>query len=227
LDPQNTEATANLGLLLLSRGDPTRAIPLLKKVLPALPPEQQSIVKALLAGQTKAKPISHDTAHSEERKQRILVIDDSFPDPQSDSRGPRVLQMLHALREERDDVTFVAREAENDKQCEPLLHQAGIHVYKNDPEGLLCLGREANGPGWSFRQLVEQTRFDLAILIHSFRRSISVPEQYLDELRKYSPETRIAVFADELQVATPRTDETSLLEFEKAAKSDPRAMGRF
>src|SRR5689334_7280012 len=125
LDPQNTEATANLGLLLLSRGDPTRAIPLLKKVLPALPPEQQSIVKALLAGQTKAKPISHDTAHSEERKQRILVIDDSFPDPQSDSRGPRVLQMLHALREERDYVTFVAREAENDKQCEPLLHQAG------------------------------------------------------------------------------------------------------
>lgn len=216
LDPQNTDATANLGLLLLGRGDSARAIPLLKKVLPALPPGQQSIVKELLAGQTVDKPISRDTPHSEERKLRILVINDSFPDPQSDARGPRVLQMLRALREEGDDVTFVAREAENGKQCEPLLHQAGIRVYKSDPERLPCLGREADGPAWCFRELVEQTRFDLAVLIHSFRRSISVPEHYLDELRHYSPETRIAIFADELPVAIPRNDEKSLLEFERA-----------
>lgn len=216
LDPQNTDATANLGLLLLGRGDCTRAIPLLKRVLPALPAEQQSIVRALLGGQTIDKPISHGTAHSEERKLRILVINDSFPDPQNDDPGPRVLQMLHALREEGDDVTFVAREAENSKQCEPLLHQAGLRVYKNDPERLPCLGRGVDGPAWSFRELVEETHFDLAILIHSFRRSISVPEQYLDDLRQHSPETRIAVFADELQVAIPRSDETSLLEFERA-----------
>ena len=34
----------------------------------------------------------------------------------------------------------------------------------------------------------------MAILVQSFRRSISVPEQYLDDLRQHSPETRIVVF---------------------------------
>ena len=37
LDSQNSDAAANLGLLLLSRGDSVRAIPLLTQALPALP----------------------------------------------------------------------------------------------------------------------------------------------------------------------------------------------
>src|SRR5882672_3946287 len=49
LDSQNTEAAANLGLLLLGRGDRTRAVPLLKQALSSLPTERQTIVKALLA----------------------------------------------------------------------------------------------------------------------------------------------------------------------------------
>jgi hypothetical protein len=54
--------------------------------------------------------------------------------------------------------------------------------------------------------VVEQTSFDVAILVQSFKRSLSVPEQYLDDLRSYSPGTRIVVFADELHVSPARSD---------------------
>ena len=216
LDPQNTDATANLGLLLLGRSDSARAIPLLMRALPALPAEQQTIVSALLAGQAAGKPSPHDKALSEERALRVLVISDTFPDPKGDGRDLRMMQILRAMREQGDEVTFIAREAVNAKQCEPLLHQAGIHTYGNDSERLLCLGREGDAPSWSFRSLVEQTQFDVAILVPSFSRGISVPEQYLDDLRRYSAATRIAVFTEELQVTSRGSDRATLVDFEKA-----------
>src|SRR5436305_3969419 len=49
LDPQNIDASANLGLLLLARGDADRAVAMLAKVVHALPLEQQRMVKSLLA----------------------------------------------------------------------------------------------------------------------------------------------------------------------------------
>src|SRR5690242_12196683 len=48
LDSTNTDATANLGLLLLGKGDSVRAVPLLTRVLPVLQAEQRTLVEALL-----------------------------------------------------------------------------------------------------------------------------------------------------------------------------------
>ena len=83
----------------------------------------------------------------------------------------------------------------NDRESEALLLQAGILVYGDDSERLLCLGIESKSARWSFREVVEQTSFDVAILVQSFKCSLSVPEQYLDDLRSYSPGTRIVVFS--------------------------------
>jgi len=56
LDSINTDATANLGLLLLGKGDSVRALPLLTRVLPALPEEQRKLVEALLNAHAANKP---------------------------------------------------------------------------------------------------------------------------------------------------------------------------
>ena len=144
-----------------------------------------------------------------------------------------MLELLRAWREQGNEVSFIAREAENREQCESALHKAGIRTYGDDPERLPCLGRspghdiqvgtaalgcpaertsaeamsdfKANpaelrsagrvrapaptwiagspacegGTSWSFRELLEQDRFDVAILMQSFRHGISVPSNTL------------------------------------------------
>ncbi len=215
LDPENIDAAANLGLLLLGRGDRALAIPLLTRALPALPPQHQELVRALLAAQAAS---THDRAIPAGQALRVLVISDTFPNP-ADKHNLRLLDLLRALREQGNEVTFVAREAKDGEQGEPALHEAGIRTYGNDLERLPCLGRDASGsgPSWSFSGLLEQWRFDVAILMQSFARGISVPEQYLDELRLHSAATRVVISVDELH-HTPRSrNETSLADFEAAA----------
>ncbi len=129
----------------------------------------------------------------------------------------RLMQLLRGLRDKGDEVTFIAREAVNAKAHETSLRQAGIHIYGNDLERLLYLGREVSAPFWSLRSVLEQGRFDLAILVHGFSRSLSIPEQYLDDVRRYSPGTRVIVFADQLHVAFPEGDGTALTAFETSA----------
>src|SRR6266576_1402887 len=81
LDSQNTDATANLGLLLLGQGDSARATPLLIRALPFLPSEQQETVGALLANCATEDPSSPKETASTEHALRVLVISDAFPNP--------------------------------------------------------------------------------------------------------------------------------------------------
>jgi glycosyltransferase involved in cell wall biosynthesis len=214
LDPDNTEATINLGVLLLRQGAPARALPLLTSVLPLLPAEYRQIVNDMLAGKiVQPSSLLPDTV---ERRQRVLVINDTFPDPSGDQRDRRLLQLLRALSELGDDLTFVAREALNRKKCEPLLQLAGVQIYASDAEYVASLGRTVDAPSWSLHSLLARNQFDVAILIHSFDCGISVPEQYLDDLRQQSPRTRIAVFADELYVEPGERSAAVLVDCERA-----------
>ena len=267
LDAQNNDAAANLGLLLLSRGDAVRAIPLLTRALPALPAQHQKLVGDLLAAQA-AEPSTGGRTTCAGQTLRVLVISDTFPGSLTEGGDVR-LDILRAWREQGNEVTLIARDSENREQCERELHQTGIRTYGNDLERLPCLGRtpghdihdgtaalgcpaerssaearsdfKANpaeyspagrvrapaptwiaaspasdpGPSWSFRELLEQDRFDVAILMQSFRHGISVPEQYLDDLRLHSPATRIVVFVEDLHDAPRSRNETPLAEFER------------
>jgi len=217
LDSQNIDATTNLGLLLLGRGEVSRAESMLKQVLPALPTAQQELVRALLAGLPVDRPANSDMASSTERTLRVLVINDTFPDPKSNDHDLRLIKLLHALCNKGNDVTFIARESLHGKQCEPLLRQAGIHTYGDDPDRLACLGRAADASSWHLRDLLTRTQFDVALLIQGFSGGISIPEHYLDDLRLQSPGTRIAVLADQLHGALCVTDRGSLADFEQAA----------
>jgi glycosyltransferase involved in cell wall biosynthesis len=216
LDPDNTDATINLGVMLLNRGDSARALPLLMSVLPLLPAEYRQIVNAMLAGNGMERSSVPENTSSDERHLRILVVNDTFPDPAGGFRDRRLRHLLTALRDFGDEVTFAAREGMNRDECEPLLRQDGIRTYANDSEYLASTGRKVDAPSWSLRDLLAQTQFDIAVLVQTFDRGISVPEQYLDGLRQQAPATRIAVFADELYTAPRRTPEAALVDFERA-----------
>ena len=227
LDLQNADAITNLGLLLLGRGDSARAVPLLTQVLPTLPKAQRTLVNALLAGQAPATSSASENSTSKERTHRILVINDTFPDPASDLHDLRLMQLLRSLRKQGDEVTFIARESVNGRQCQPLLGQAGIRTYADDAERLSALGHPTIAPSWSFRELVQQAQFDIAILVHSFKRGISVPEQYLDDLRLYSPATRIAVVPDQLHAAPDPKDIVDIADFERSQDWNSRQWEMF
>ncbi len=216
LDPQNADAITNLGLLLLGRGDSARAVPLLTQVLPTLPKAQRALVNALLAGQAPATSSASENSTFKARTHRILVINDTFPDPASDLHDLRLMQLLRSLRKQGDEVTFIARESVNGRQCQPLLRESGIHTYADDAERLSPLGHPTIAPSWSFRELAQQAQFDIAILVHSLKRGISVPEQYLDDLRLYSPATRIAVIPDQLHAAPDKNNLADIVDFERS-----------
>jgi len=146
---------------------------------------------------------------------KVLVIADGFPHTKSEGFDRQLVCLLRGLREQGESVTFIAREAGNLRQCEPLLRDAGVHSFADDTERISILGRVAQSPQWSFREVVEQGRFDIAILVQSFKRGISVPEQYIDDLRRYSSKTAIAVLADELHVLPTRSETLDLADGER------------
>ncbi len=202
LDPQNLDATANLGLLLLSRGDRVRALPLLEYALPLLPTEHQDSLRALLeSGAARANATKSAAAN---RALNILVIHDVFPHFKNNRPDLRLIQVLRALRTKGHAVTFVARESKNRKHYEPALLELGIETYGSDRERLSCLGSEADAAStWSLRQILAEKTFDLAILSQNFSRGISISEQYLEDVRRDSPGTRIVLLLDDLQSNLP------------------------
>src|SRR5690242_7368600 len=91
------------------------------------------------------------------------------------------------------------REVQNRSQYESFLHELRVRTFAGDREQLIVLGLEnAQGESWSFSDIFAGKNFLAALLVRSFNRGISVPEQYLDEIRSHSPQTRIAVFCDYL-----------------------------
>ena len=73
-----------------------------------------------------------------------------------------------------------------------------MEIYSGDTERLPSLGIQIDDQGWSLPKVLEEGRFDLAILTQNFNRGISVPEHYLDALRRHSPQTRVAILSEDL-----------------------------
>ena len=46
---------------------------------------------------------------------------------------------------------------------------------------------------------IKETKFDLAILFHWFWNGISIPEHYMEDIRRLSPDTFVAVLTDDQQ----------------------------
>jgi glycosyltransferase involved in cell wall biosynthesis len=113
--------------------------------------------------------------------------------------GAQLRQVLGGLRSLGHDVTLVMREDQNRSQYEPFLHGLNIRTFAGDKDRLTSLGIErSQGNPWSLTDVFSGRDFAAALLFHNFNRGISVPEQYLHEIRRHSPHTRIAALCDYL-----------------------------
>jgi GT2 family glycosyltransferase/glycosyltransferase involved in cell wall biosynthesis/SAM-dependent methyltransferase len=130
------------------------------------------------------------------KPRKILVIHDLLPHFDRSGSDLRLMDVLRELRAQGHAVTFLARDGNDSAQYSPPLQELKIKVIPGDPGRLQHLGMEES-TSWKFRDVLADGKFDIAILCHWFWCGISVPEQYLDDIREFSPSTRIVVLTDD------------------------------
>lgn len=148
---------------------------------------------------------------------QVLVIADAFPKPSDGARSLRLTRILRCLREKGHEVTLVMREDVNQSHYDLLLEELGIRTFAGDKERLVPLAVEATSDhSWMLRDVFLGRNFDATFLIQSFHRGISVPEQYLDDVRRLSSHTRIGIICHDAYVNPSHNidDDEKLQEFE-------------
>ena len=106
------------------------------------------------------------------------------------------------------------------KHFAPAVQRLEVKIYAGDAERLPALGKDAGHFSWLLHAVLAEKQFDTAILIQNFRCGISIPEHYLDAIRRGSPQTRILVWNDALygRSARHRAEVTQKLEHREVAE---------
>ncbi len=133
-----------------------------------------------------------------ERPLNILVVHEMLPHPDRHGADVQWMQMLRELRAQGHKVVHVARSGVNRERYTSGVEELGIAVFTPDAERMRFLGFDFPVE-WTFEQLLRENQFDLAILFHWFWNGISIPEHYMEEIRRCSPRTFIAVLSDDQQ----------------------------
>ncbi len=128
----------------------------------------------------------------------VLAVHEMLPHPDRHGADLQWMQMLEELRAQGHQITHIARSGVNRARYAPPLEALGIKVLTPDAERLHFLGFDLYSD-WSLENLLSQNNFDLAILFHWFWNGISIPEHYLEDIRRLSPHTFIAVLTDDQQ----------------------------
>jgi hypothetical protein len=128
----------------------------------------------------------------------VLAIQEMLPHPDRHGADLQWVQMLQELRAQGHTVTHIARSGVNRERYGPPLEALGIRVLTPDVERLRFLGFDFAAT-WTFEQVLKENNFDLAILFHWFWNGISIPEHYMEDIRRFSPDTFIAVLTDDQQ----------------------------
>lgn len=129
---------------------------------------------------------------------QILVIHEAFPRHRTVALDRLLIQVLAGLSELGHSVTFIARDSVNRQHDEKALLQLGIQCYAGDTRRMQQLGAEVEPATWCLERVLSENKFEIALLPQSFKAGVSIPEQYIDEIRRCSPGTRIAILADAL-----------------------------
>ena len=137
-----------------------------------------------------------DRESSEKPPLHILMVHEILPEYDRTGCDQRLMQVLRELRAQGHEVTYLARNGANRERYLPALKDLGIRVYAHDAERVGYLGLDAPAD-WKLEEVLARGCFDLAILYHWYWTGISVPEHYLDAIRRLSPPTRIAVLTDD------------------------------
>src|SRR5277367_587177 len=140
----------------------------------------------------------NDGGCTAERPLNILVIHEMLPHPDRHGADVQWMQMLRELRAQGHKVVHIARSGVNRERYAAGVEALGIPVYCPDAERMRFLGFDLPVE-WDLEQLLHENQFDLAILFHWFWNGISIPEHYMEEIRRCSANTFIAVLTDDQQ----------------------------
>ena len=128
--------------------------------------------------------------------ERILFVHETLPHFDRSGTDMQLWEILRTLRQGGHPITYVARSGVHRDRYEPALREIGIEVYSGDSQALRILGEDAPASGWQFAGLLRNGKFDLAFLFHGYRSGLSIAEQYLDDIRRESPATKVAILTD-------------------------------
>jgi len=201
LDTENAQAQFNLGLILVNQNELDRGFSLLQKSALRLGKEEQAAVASLLqehrykSDLNVGKVATSAVAVSKNGK-RVLVVHEVLPHFDRGGSAMRIMQVIRQLRAQGHAVTYIARNNVNRDRYESALAELGVNVFSGDAERMpaLCVDTESN---WKLETILQSGQFDVAILFHWFWSGLSVTEQYLDDIRKHSPQTKILVLTDD------------------------------
>jgi GT2 family glycosyltransferase/SAM-dependent methyltransferase len=149
--------------------------------------------RRMVQGETHAE---HSVDPIDPGPQKILVIHDLLPHFDRSGSDLRLMDVLRELHAQGHALTFIARDGANADRYRKPLEDFGVSVLHHDPEHLRHLGHD-NPTNWLLNELLAREQFDVAILCHWFWSGVSVPEHYLQEIRRASPHTSIAILTDD------------------------------
>jgi GT2 family glycosyltransferase/SAM-dependent methyltransferase len=153
-------------------------------------------VQAVRREQQSGGETSVDMVEPAELPSRILLIHERLPHHDCSGADLRLFELVRELRGQSHRVTFLAREDRDADRYRPPLEALGATVYAGDSERM----RHAGSTGTETLDvagILRHGKFDLAIVSHWFWSDISVAEQYIDEIRRYSPATRVLVLSED------------------------------
>jgi GT2 family glycosyltransferase/glycosyltransferase involved in cell wall biosynthesis len=116
---------------------------------------------------------------------RVLVVDPLMPAYDRASGSKRLFELLRMLSGAGHAVTFIARNGAGGERYKAELERLGVEVYAGDPAKVI---QSPPARPFELPSLLTETGYDLALLSFYY-----VAEQYLPEIRSYSPHTRIAI----------------------------------
>jgi len=225
---------ASRGLPVARRGDNTFCLARKTTAVAERYPEEFYLKLGTQAERREQQTSAIENSATEvERPQRILIVNELLPQTDRNGSDVRLMQILRELREQGHEVTYLARSGQFREYYTTALKDLGIKVFVHDATRLRHLGVD-DPPDCSLEQILKGGSFDLAILLMWFWSGISVPEHYMGEIRRLSPNTRIAVLTDdqhglrELRMAQlngkwadyERAEDFTLREFEAYAHAD-------
>ena len=126
----------------------------------------------------------------------ILLLHEVLPHFDRSGSDMRFMQIIRRLRAQGHNVTCIGRSNANSEKYEAVLQELGVTAYSGEAEGLKALGIDVAST-WKLDEVLRKGRFDTAILFHWFWSNISVSEQYVDDIRKHCPKTRLLILTDD------------------------------
>ena len=207
LDPTNHAAAINHGVVLCMIGCVGEGKALLERVLDETNETERVQLRAFITsiGNAKAEAPPAEASAPEPREAtedlanrplHVLVIHEFLPHADRHGADLQWAQMLAELRAQGHSVTHIARSDVRRERYEQDVTRLGIRVLTPDAERMRYAGLDAPAE-WRLEDLLRRERFDLAILTHWFWNAISVPEHYVEDIRRWSPGTFIAVLTDD------------------------------